>query len=93
MFLKTSLDEAVAAFSPDGRWVAYSQTNESGGFEIYVRPFVPPSPQASADKPAVVRDASMDGRRGQWQVSTAGGIHPVWRPDGKELYTSTRRAR
>ena len=22
----------------------------------------------------------------QWQVSTAGGIHPVWRPDGKELY-------
>ena len=26
------------------------------------------------------------GGRGQWQVSTAGGIHPVWRPDGKELY-------
>ena len=23
---------------------------------------------------------------GQWQVSTAGGIHPVWRRDGKELY-------
>ena len=23
---------------------------------------------------------------GQWQVSTAGGIYPVWRPDGKELY-------
>ena len=22
----------------------------------------------------------------QWQVSTAGGIAPVWRPDGKELY-------
>ena len=24
--------------------------------------------------------------RGQWQVSTAGGIYPRWRPDGKELY-------
>ncbi len=23
---------------------------------------------------------------GQWQVSTAGGIHPLWRSDGKELY-------
>ena len=23
---------------------------------------------------------------GQWQVSTAGGIFPRWRPDGKELY-------
>jgi hypothetical protein len=41
--------------------------------EIYVRPFVPPgTPAPSAS--------------GQWQVSTAGGIHPVWRPDGKELY-------
>ena len=23
---------------------------------------------------------------GQWQVSAAGGIHPLWRSDGKELY-------
>ena len=23
---------------------------------------------------------------GQWQVSTAGGIFPRWRPDGRELY-------
>ena len=26
------------SFSPDGRWVAYS-SNESGTYEIYVRPF------------------------------------------------------
>jgi serine/threonine-protein kinase len=26
------------------------------------------------------------GPGGQWQVSTAGGIAPRWRPDGKELY-------
>ena len=22
----------------------------------------------------------------QWQVSTAGGVHPAWRADGRELY-------
>jgi hypothetical protein len=22
----------------------------------------------------------------EWQVSTAGGVFPTWRPDGKELY-------
>ena len=73
MFLKTPFRETTVTFSPDGRWVAY-QSNESGRPEIYVRPFVPPSRDASADKP---------GR--QWQVSTAGGTHPRWRPDGKEL--------
>jgi len=26
------------------------------------------------------------GPGGQWQVSTAGGSDPRWRPDGKELY-------
>jgi hypothetical protein len=26
------------------------------------------------------------GPGGQWQVSTAGGKDPRWRPDGKELY-------
>lgn len=59
-------------FSPDSRWVAY-MSNESGRMEIYVRPFVPPG------TPAPVAG-------GQLQVSTAGGISPVWRPDGKELY-------
>ena len=37
-FLTTTFDELEAAFSPDGRWVAY-QSNESGQNEIYVRPF------------------------------------------------------
>ena len=44
-----------------------------------MRPFVPPSRDASADRPAGAVG-------GQWQVSTAGGVYPVWRPDGKELY-------
>jgi Tol biopolymer transport system component len=74
VFLKTPFREAYGAFSPDGRWVA-DHSNESGRNEVYVRPFVPPSRDASADKPG-----------GQWQVSTAGGIHPVWRPDGTALH-------
>ncbi len=38
--------------------------------------FVPPSAAGTA--------AGAVG--GQWQVSTAGGTFPAWRPDGKELY-------
>jgi len=45
-------------------------SNESGRTEIYVRAFT--------------AGAASDGT--QWQVSTAGGIHPVWLPNGKELY-------
>jgi serine/threonine-protein kinase len=66
--------EASGAFSPDVRWVAY-MSNESGRNEIYVRPFVPPGPAGAAAAAG-----------GQWQVSTAGGIFPAWRPDGKELF-------
>ncbi len=61
----TPAEEVLAAFSPDGRWVAY-QTNESGRFEVVVQPF-----------PDAV---------GRWQVSTAGGVAPRWRADGRELY-------
>ena len=76
--LKTPFREVTGAFSPDGRWVAYL-SNESGRPEIYVRPFVPPG---AADRAATGAGTS----GAQWQVSTAGGISPAWRPDGKELY-------
>jgi Tol biopolymer transport system component len=68
VFLKTNFDEIPGRFSPDGRWVAY-MSNESGRFEVYVRPFV--EARSGTD---------------QWQVSTAGGLFPAWRQDGKELY-------
>lgn len=36
--LNTPYEEVAAQISPDGRYVAY-QSNESGHFEVYVRPF------------------------------------------------------
>jgi Tol biopolymer transport system component len=79
-FLKTNSNfaERAARFSPpDGHWVAY-QSNESGRFEIYIRPFIAPAASGARGNAAA---ANM-----QFSVSTEGGIHPVWRHDGKELY-------
>jgi hypothetical protein len=74
VFLNTSFNEIWGQFSPDGKWVAY-QSNESGKYEIFVRPFHPPGSAGEADSNAA-----------QWMVSTAGGIAPTWSADGKELY-------
>jgi Tol biopolymer transport system component len=41
VFLSGPFAEQQPRFSPDGRWLAY-ESNESGGFEIYVRPFPGP---------------------------------------------------
>jgi serine/threonine-protein kinase len=40
-FVNTPFIETEPAFSPDGRWLAYS-SNETGNFEVYVRPFPGP---------------------------------------------------
>jgi dipeptidyl aminopeptidase/acylaminoacyl peptidase len=40
-WLKTPFVETAAVFSPDGRWIAY-QSDETGRFEIYVKPFAGP---------------------------------------------------
>jgi serine/threonine-protein kinase len=40
-FLNTAFTETHPAFSPDGRWIAYS-SSESGRQEVYVRPFPGP---------------------------------------------------
>jgi dipeptidyl aminopeptidase/acylaminoacyl peptidase len=71
--LQTEFDETNATFSPDGRWIAYN-SNESGRFEVFVRPFTEGGQGITA---------------GKWQVSTAGGALPRWRRDGKELFFET----
>ena len=64
-FLNAEARQASPAFSPDGRWLAYT-SNRSGQFEIYIQPF--------------------PGRGGERQVSTQGGMEPVWAPSGRELF-------
>ncbi len=73
-FLGTQFEEPDGRFSPDGRWVAYV-TNESGRYDVYVRPF-------SWD-PGGQRISSAGGK---WLISENGGSSPMWRQDGKELY-------
>lgn len=41
LFLGKPHAENMPAFSPDGRWLAY-QSDETGSFEVYVRPFPGP---------------------------------------------------
>ena len=41
VFLQTEFNESRATFSPDGRWISY-QSDESGRFEVYIRPFPGP---------------------------------------------------
>lgn len=73
-FLRTQFEEPDGRFSPDGRWVAYV-TNESGHYDVYVRPFSPD---------ALGQGISSVG--GKWLISENGGSSPMWRQDGKELY-------
>ena len=40
-FVNSTFTEVAPTFSPDGRWLAYP-SNESGSFEVYVRPFPGP---------------------------------------------------
>jgi Tol biopolymer transport system component len=83
--VSTRFTESMAQFSPDGNWIAYN-SNESGRYEVYVRPFRPEDgvrqTGSSAESPAISGEV--------WQISTAGGIHARWAPDGKELFYVAR---
>ena len=71
--LATEFVEAEAVFSPDMRWIAYA-SNESGRYEIYVRPFTAAGPSGA---PSL--------GEGKWQVSKDGGASPRWIADGKQI--------
>jgi serine/threonine-protein kinase len=43
-FLKTPANEAAPRFSPNGQWMAYT-SDESGRWEVYVRPYPGPGPK------------------------------------------------
>ena len=76
LLLESAEDKVTGDWSADGRWVAYL-SDELGRPNVYVRQFAAVAAVAAAEASSPV---------GQWQVSKAGGIFPVWGPDGKELY-------
>ncbi len=63
--MTTPADERLSAFSPDGRWIAYT-SDETGTYEVFVRPYPGPG--------------------GRWQISSGGGVYPIWSPDGRRLF-------
>jgi serine/threonine-protein kinase len=66
-----SLSNHIAStFSPDGRWVAYTANEAGGGTANFV--FVQPYPPTGA----------------RYQISQPeeNGHHPIWSPDGRELF-------
>jgi serine/threonine-protein kinase len=90
-YLQTEFNEAAAEFSPDGRWVAYA-SNESGDYQVYVRPFPAGGGrwQVSNDRgayPAWSHDGktiyySTEGKLMSVEVTTDGG---VFRADAPQL--------
>jgi Tol biopolymer transport system component len=59
-FARSEAAENWAAFSPDGRWVAYSST-ESGQAEVYVAAF-PPTPESVTKRRRVSPDGGSQAR-------------------------------
>jgi eukaryotic-like serine/threonine-protein kinase len=75
---QSKFNQLFGRFSPDERWVAYT-SDESGRAEIYVRPFDASAARGSSS----AGDTAITGK---WMVSKEGGINPLWRHDGKELF-------
>jgi Tol biopolymer transport system component len=103
-----------SSWSPDGRFICYTETNVEDGGNLWILPVDRPK-QAFPFIRTPLREGqgrfSPDGRwvayyseesgtgqiyvrrfregpaaEDKWQVSTAGGIQPRWRSDGKEIY-------
>ena len=75
--LATEFSEAEAVFSPDMQWIAYP-SNESGRYEVYVRPFVA---AGGSGAPSL--------GEGKWQISKDGGFLPRWIADGRQIVFET----
>ena len=69
LFLNTQANVKDPVVSLDGRWMAY-ESDESGRYEVYVRPFPIPS----------------GGLGDRWQISTGGGVLAIWSRNSRELF-------
>jgi serine/threonine-protein kinase len=63
-------NQQYASLSPDGRWIAYTSNDSNSRVPCEV--FVQPFPPTGA--------------KYLISTATAGGLYPVWSPDGKQLY-------
>ena len=63
--------ERDAQFSPDGRWIAYSATDNARQ-EVFITAVVTSAPKLTVGG-------------GPWRVSSGGGQLPRWRADGREI--------
>jgi dipeptidyl aminopeptidase/acylaminoacyl peptidase len=87
----SSANEASPRFSPDGRFVAYV-SDESGTYELYVKPFDPAAPEAS------VNGGGIKVSRNGIVWSSGIGEGPRWERDAKGvvkglIYFSSDRKR
>jgi serine/threonine protein kinase/Tol biopolymer transport system component len=73
LFLGRTDPQRQGQFSPDQRWIAYSEV-AAVDINVFVRPFTPDSRPAAAATGAV------------WMISTNGGATPRWSADGKRLF-------
>jgi len=78
-FVATDAFEVYPAFSPDGRWIAYS-SNESGAYEIYVRSF--------PNSEAAVRLSTQGGRVPLWSPT---GSEVLFQTDGQRVMAASYR--
>ena len=76
-FIKTNHSEGNATFSPDGRFVLY-QSNETGRFEIYVRPY-----------PEGVRKFPVSSSGGIWPRWSSTGREIFYRSTGNVMMSAT----
>jgi len=71
--LNAKFSEEWAQISPDGQWIAYD-SDDTGREEVYVAPF------------PFFHPSTAQGLAQKIRISTEGGLHPQWSPNGRELY-------
>jgi Tol biopolymer transport system component len=71
-FARSEYEAGLGRFSPDRKFIAYG-SNETGRFEVFVRPFDATSASAAGEQ--------------KWKISGDGAIGGItWSRDGRELY-------
>jgi serine/threonine protein kinase len=90
-FLKTPFDERDGQFSRDGKWIAY-ESNESGRFEIYVRPFPGPGERVQVSTDGGAQPRWNENGKELFYLSLDSkmmGAPVKFSPDGHSLQTET----